>query len=163
MAKGVTVLGILTTFLAKCAIDEVRAWLPWCARRFFDLSVRLLPLSEKERYSEEWRSHIESFPGSSLASAHFIWAALEIRFLVTMNATHERWTRFRAHAVLFGLVVYCWLGVRLPRVFGAEKPVSLGSAAQNSNLLLGVLLIAIAFVLCKQQSEALPPSSGSPA
>lgn len=79
MAKHIAVLGVIATLLVNWLSDEAKAWLPWCGRKFFDLSVRLLPPCERERYSEEWRGHIESFPGTGFVSVQFILAALQIR------------------------------------------------------------------------------------
>lgn len=156
MAKAITVLGILATLLAEWVVDEIRAWLPWCARRFFDLSLRLLPPSERERYGEEWLSHIESFPGSSVTSAHFVWAALSIRVFVTMNVFCERWTRLRDRTILFGVLSYFWVAFRISRILGVERSMSSADAAQNSNLLMSVFLILVCFVLLRELSETRP-------
>jgi hypothetical protein len=156
VAKHVTVLGIVAAFLAKWVADEAKAWLPWCARRFFDLSVGLLPASERERFSEEWCGHIESFPGSGFASAQFVWAALEIRLFVVKDSIHQAWILFRAHAALFGFLAYCWLNMRLTRFFRMKKPVAPESATEPSSLIVGLLLVLIAIALFKNAPETEP-------
>ncbi len=153
VAKHVTVLGIIATLLAKLIADETKAWLPWCARRFFDLSVRLLPASERARFSEEWCSHIESFPGSTFVSAQFVWAALEIRFYVIKNSIHQAWILFRASAALFCIFAYCWLNMRLNRFFGMKRTVAPESATEPSRLIVGFIIILIAIVLFKKAPE----------
>ena len=147
MAKGVTVFGIIVAFLAKWIADEAKAWLPWCARKFFDLSVRLLPVSERERFSEEWCSHVESFPGSSLASVHFVWAALGIRFFVVKESILESWMLFRARATFLGILAYYSVNARLSRFFGSNKPVVHEPGTEGSNLVAGFVVVLIAIAL----------------
>jgi hypothetical protein len=121
--------------------------------------MRLLPPSERERYSEEWRGHIESLPGTGFASAQFLLAALEIRGLLMRDRFLERWTHYRSRAVWIGFVVYCWLNVQLSRIFGSQKSSTNESAAENSNLVVAVLVILIAFVLSQQSSKQQSPAS----
>jgi len=154
LAKHVTVFGVIAAFLLKWIADETRAWLPWCARRFFDLSLRLLPPSERERYSEEWLGHVESLPGTGFASAQFFLAALQIRGLVMKDVVVERCIHYRARAVWFGFLVYCWLSVRWNKIFGSQKPPSTHDmSAENSNLVVAALVILIAFVLMEQSRK----------
>jgi hypothetical protein len=156
LAKHIAVLGVITTLLLNWIADEAKAWLPWCARRFFDLSVRLLPASERERYSEEWRGHIESFPGAGLASAQFVLAALEIRAFLIKGALLQRWMKYRTRTAVMGLLAYCWLNVQMARIFGTQKPVAHEDSAENSNLAIAVLVILIAFVLMERSPEPQP-------
>jgi len=156
VAKHIAVLGVIATLLLNWIADEAKAWLPWCAHRFFDLSVRLLPASERERYSEEWRGHIESFPGTGLASAQFVLAALEIRALLMKEALQRGWMHYRVRTALIGLLAYCWVNVQVARVFGTQKPVAREYSIENSNLVIVVLVILIAFVLIGRSSEPQP-------
>ncbi|MGD0443485.1 MAG: hypothetical protein ABSA39_06070 [Edaphobacter sp.] len=153
MAKHIAVLGVTATLLVNWLSNEAKAWLPWCARRFFDISVRLLPASRRERYSEEWRGHIESFPGTGLASAQFLLAAFEIRGLLMKDVFLRRWIHYRTHAVWIGFLVYCWLNVQLSRIFGSQKPSTREPSVENSNLVIAALLILIMFVLMEQSSK----------
>jgi hypothetical protein len=153
VAKHITVLGVIATFLVSWLSNEAKAWLPWCARRFFDISVRLLPVSERERYSEEWRGHIESFPGTGFASAQFLLAAFEIRGLLMKDVILQRWMHYRTRAAWIGFLVYCWLNVHLSRIFGSQKPSTRESSMENSNLVIAALLILIVFVLMEQSSK----------
>lgn len=156
MAKHIAVLGVIATLLLNWIVDEAKAWLPWCARRFFDLSVRLLPTSERERYSEEWRGHIESFPGIGLASAQFVLAALEIRVFLMKEALLQRWMQYWMRTVLIGLLAYCWLNAQTAQIFGTQKPVAREYSVENSSLVIAVLVIVIAFVLIKRSPEPQP-------
>jgi hypothetical protein len=156
LAKHIAVLGVIATLLLNWIADEAKAWLPWCARRFFDLSVRLLPASERERYSEEWRGHIESFPGAGLTSAQFVLAALEIRAFLMKEALLYRWMKYRTHTAVIGLLAYCWLNVQMARIFGTQKPVTREYSVENSNLAIAALVILIAFVMIERSREPQP-------
>jgi hypothetical protein len=150
------VLGVIASLLLKWIADEAKAWLPWCARRFFDLSVRLLPASERARYSEEWHGHIESLPGTVLAAAQFVLAALGIRAFLMKEALLQRFMHYRTRIVLISLLAYFWLTVQLARIFGMQKPVAREHSVENSNLVIAVLVILIAFILIKRSSEPQP-------
>jgi hypothetical protein len=156
LAKHIAVLGVIATLLLNWIADEAKAWLPWCARRFFDLSVRLLPTSERERYSEEWRGHIESFPGAGLASAQFVLAALGIRTFLMKEALMRRWMKYRTRTALIILFAYCWLNLQMARIFGTQKPVTSEYSVENSNLVIAVIVIVIAFVLIERSPEPRP-------
>ncbi len=156
LAKHIAVLGVIATLLLNWIADEAKAWLPWCARRFFDLSVRLLPASERERYSEEWRAHIESFPGAGLTLAQFVLAALEIRAFVIKQALLQRWMKYRTHTAVIGFLAYCWLNVQMARIFGTQKPVARGYPVENSNLAIAILVVLIAFVMIERSHEPQP-------
>lgn len=153
VAKHIAVLGVIATLLLNWIADEAKAWLPWCARRFFDLSVCLLPASERERYSEEWCGHIESFPGTGLASAQFVLAALGIRAFLMKEALLQWWMQCRTRTALIGLLAYCWLNVQMAQIFGTQKSVVREYSVENSNLMIAVLVILIAFVLIERSSE----------
>lgn len=54
----------LAALLSKLCADEVEAWLPAIADRLTRAAVCRLPEDERERYSEEWRSHLNEVPGA---------------------------------------------------------------------------------------------------
>lgn len=153
MAKHIAVIGVAGALFLSWIADEVKAWIPWCARHFFDLSVRLLPDSERERFSEEWRGHIESLPGTGLASAQFILAALEIRFLVMKEALLQWWTGYCAHFSLMGLLVYCWLKGKLSARMETQELVADRNSIEISNQAIAVFVILSAFVLLDHASQ----------
>ncbi|MFP5234326.1 MAG: hypothetical protein ACLGSD_00365 [Acidobacteriota bacterium] len=156
MAKGVAVLSLVGLWLLKWAGDELKACLPWCARRFFEVSVRLLPASERERYGEEWHAHLDSFPGTALSSAQFFWAAITIRALANKEALLRRWIAFRTRAVVFGVIVYCYAAAQLSRFGSLRKPVIHEASVENSKWILALLVMVVAFAWLKQGSEPYP-------
>ena len=67
---------------SKVAADEVKAWSPWLAARLTKFAVKRLPEADRERYAEEWDSHVADTPGSVgkiCVACGFIFAANKIR------------------------------------------------------------------------------------
>lgn len=153
MAKHITIFGIIAAFVAKWIVDEAKAWTPWCARRLFDVSICLLPATERQRYSEEWCGHLESLPGTVVASTQFIWAAMAIRLLVLKRALMKGWLQFRSRAIVFGVIAYCWLSVRLTRLFGSGKSTLQKGSTADSNLIVWLVIIIIAMVAFENLSK----------
>jgi phage terminase Nu1 subunit (DNA packaging protein) len=53
----------LAALLGKLCADEIKEWLPWISGRIIRLAVGRLPEDQRERYSEEWHSHLDEVPG----------------------------------------------------------------------------------------------------
>ncbi len=73
--------GFLGSFLGKLFADEFRAWLPWIQERAIQTAVRRLRPDQRERYNEEWRSHLNEVPGEiakTLVAIGFVRAAKEM-------------------------------------------------------------------------------------
>jgi len=73
--------GFLGSFLGKLFADEFRAWLPWIQERAMQAAVRRLRPDQRERYNEEWRSHLNEVPGEiakTLVAIGFVRAAMEM-------------------------------------------------------------------------------------
>ena len=67
---------------SKVAADEVKAWSPWLAARLTRYAVKRLPEADRERYAEEWNSHVADTPGSVgkvCVACGFLFAARKIR------------------------------------------------------------------------------------
>ena len=43
--------------------DECKAWTPWIIQRIIQNAVARLPQNQRERFAEEWRSHVNEVPG----------------------------------------------------------------------------------------------------
>ncbi|MCJ2057736.1 hypothetical protein MKL09_14370 [Methylobacterium sp. J-048] len=54
---------IAVATLSRLCSDEFKAWRPWITNWLIDRAVSLLPEELRDRFSEEWRSHIEETPG----------------------------------------------------------------------------------------------------
>lgn len=57
------VLGLLGAALSQQLADEFKAWTPKIIDWVIRCAVRKLPEDQRERFGEEWRSHINETPG----------------------------------------------------------------------------------------------------
>jgi len=55
--------GIFQTVFARLLGDEIKSWLPWMVERLLRHAVTSLPKGQRERFQEEWRSHLNEIPG----------------------------------------------------------------------------------------------------
>ena len=81
-----SILSALWTILGKLIAEEIKDWLPVVASSITHLAVKLLPESLRERYTEEWRGHLEDTPGrlaKTITAAGFAFAAFKISRLGT--------------------------------------------------------------------------------
>src|ERR1700756_1871868 len=53
----------IAALLGKLFADEFEAWLPWITERVTRAAIRRLAEDQRERYDEEWRSHLDEVPG----------------------------------------------------------------------------------------------------
>jgi hypothetical protein len=49
--------------LARLIADELKAWSPWITQKLIKAAVSQLAESQRERFSEEWLSHLNEIPG----------------------------------------------------------------------------------------------------
>jgi hypothetical protein len=57
------VLSVIAAASSKLAADEFKAWLPSVIKHLIGWAIRSLPDDKRERYAEEWQSHIDETPG----------------------------------------------------------------------------------------------------
>jgi hypothetical protein len=57
------VLGLLGAAVSRQLTDEFKAWTPRIIESLIRHAVRKLPDDQRERFGEEWRSHINETPG----------------------------------------------------------------------------------------------------
>jgi len=55
--------GIFQTVFARLLGDEIKSWLPWIVERLLRHAVASLPKDQRERFQEEWQSHLDEIPG----------------------------------------------------------------------------------------------------
>lgn len=85
MAVIADVVGIICKIIAGAVsqqlTSEFKEWTCWIVERLVRRSVRQLPRDERNRFSEEWRSHINETPGQIgkvVAALDFVRAARKI-------------------------------------------------------------------------------------
>ena len=91
---GISVVGILTAILSKFMVAEIDAWSPTIIRRLIQLAVAWLPVDQRERYSEEWQSHVNEVPGKLgkfLLAAGFLLAAHKMSLTFRHTELIESW------------------------------------------------------------------------
>ena len=79
-------LGALATVILAAsgnqAAHEFRAWAPWIIERLIRCAVVRLPETARERYEEEWSSHVSELPGDIgklIAALGFLRASKRMR------------------------------------------------------------------------------------
>ena len=88
MAKSLALAvgGILAALLTRFVGDELKAWMPWLTKRLLLLAIERLPECQRERFSEEWASHLNEVPGELgkvLTTLGLLSAAQRITSLLT--------------------------------------------------------------------------------
>jgi hypothetical protein len=158
MGKPLTT--ILTAAAVGVLVEEAKAMLPWLSDRVFRAAVKLLPDDRKERYLEEWASHLAEVPGpiSKLAfTLCLLPGALRIRFYLWSGSKRVKRAAL-PHAGLYRLALFMLLGlaiqVRLRKVmewFGLTRPRTkiLGI---DYEVLAAFILVAI-ICLCRTQPQ----------
>jgi Bacterial sugar transferase len=64
MGKLITsAAGFFGSLLSRLFADQIAASIPWLIEHFLQRAIDRLPSEQRERYSEEWRSHINDVPG----------------------------------------------------------------------------------------------------
>lgn len=54
---------IVMSALSQQVADELKAWTPWTTEQLIRLATSRLPADQRERFGEEWRSHVDEIPG----------------------------------------------------------------------------------------------------
>ena len=78
---GLGVLGIIAAAASRQLADEFKAWTPWIIERLVKHAVRTLPEAWRDRFEEEWLSHIRETPGEVgkiMAAFGFLFAARQM-------------------------------------------------------------------------------------
>jgi hypothetical protein len=74
-------LTLLVAILAKLLADECKAWAPSITAMLVRAAVRMLPVQMRDRFSEEWHSHLSEVPGDIskvVVACNFLLASFDI-------------------------------------------------------------------------------------
>jgi hypothetical protein len=78
---GIWIISVVTAALSRLLADECKAWVPCFVKWIIRRATSKLPEDQRERYKEEWTSHIGETPGDigKIATAlDFVRAAKRI-------------------------------------------------------------------------------------
>ena len=56
-------VGKLGTACSRLLANEFNAWIPWIIQRVIRRAIMRLPPTQRERFQEEWQSHVNEVPG----------------------------------------------------------------------------------------------------
>jgi hypothetical protein len=88
---GLFIVSVLTAALSRTLAEEIEAWIPSIIRSLIKLAVVRLPESQRERFEEEWQSHVSDVPGKVaklIVAAGFLIAAYKIALIGRSRCTH---------------------------------------------------------------------------
>jgi hypothetical protein len=88
LALAALIAAVLTRLLG----DKLKVWILWLTTRLLRIAIERLPEAERERFSEEWASHINEVTGeiSKVAVAlGYIFAAPEMAALLKSEASRS--------------------------------------------------------------------------
>lgn len=86
---------LAVAFLAVIFRAEFEAWMPWIAERLRRAAVRPLRGALRDRFDEEWASHLAETPGyfgKVFAAIGFNWASRKISIRSALYLAGYRWT-----------------------------------------------------------------------
>jgi hypothetical protein len=133
---------ILAAVVVGVFVEEAKVMLPWLCQKSLGIAAKLLPSEHRERYTEEWASHLLDVPGPISKLLFTLWlppAALQIRYFIWRESrrivrnTQPYLGLYRlALLMLVILAVRChlrkameWLGFSRPRtkILGIDSEV----------------------------------------
>jgi lipopolysaccharide/colanic/teichoic acid biosynthesis glycosyltransferase len=100
-------LGVFGAVFSKLLADEFKAWAPSLVAHIIAAAVRKLPAAKRERFSEEWKSHVNEVPGdiSKIAAAcGCLFAAWKIAEAGPFDARKRTLDLAFATCALMGLI-----------------------------------------------------------
>ena len=126
LSIAAVVAAILIGFGSKVLADEFKAWNPRLVSCLLGWAVLKLPKASRERYNEEWASHLNDMPGDLaklLAAIGFMIAAYKISMATNPFGLHAIFCRRLAKdCELVAAVIYALYDYELSRItLGAAK------------------------------------------
>jgi hypothetical protein len=109
MAVVLFLVGTLGTAVSRLLTDEFKAWIPWIIQRVIRRAVVRLPASQRERFEEEWQSHVNEVPGDVgklTVALGFLTAARRI----TTNPSPAPLTVKRFFDCSVSIILLLWMG-----------------------------------------------------
>jgi hypothetical protein len=89
---GLFIVSVLIAALSRTVAEEIGAWSPSVIRGLIKLAVGRLPEGQRERFDEEWQSHVSEVPGKIgklLVAAGLLFAAYNMALTDRRNRVLE--------------------------------------------------------------------------
>jgi hypothetical protein len=137
MGKLLILCSIFTAAFSRQLVDEFKAWTPWMIGRLITFAVRRLPKDRRERYYEEWQSHVAEIPGEVgkiFTALSFSFAAFKMNSESRKRAKEEAVSRRRRNQEIVLMALLVGLALNENRT------------VRNYSLLL---LLGIAILVCR--------------
>lgn len=93
---GLFLVSVLTAALSRTVAQEIEAWCPSITRSLTKLAVGRLPEGQRERFDEEWQSHVSEVPGKIgkiVVALGFLFAAHNMALTGRRNQVVESLSR----------------------------------------------------------------------
>lgn len=111
---GLFLFGIFGAALSRLLADELKGWSSWLVKHVFRTAISRLPEDQRERFAEEWRSHLDEVPGEigKLVVALGLWSAARKMTLI-LQPEHRGtqvariWKRILDLAISCTMLLFC--------------------------------------------------------
>jgi hypothetical protein len=103
-AGGLWILGVFGATLSRLLSDECKAWIPCFIKWIIRSAIAVLPEEQRERYKEEWQSHIDEIPGdiSKIVTAlGFMRAAKRMPSETARNRSEKNFPPVSGNHIIF--------------------------------------------------------------
>jgi hypothetical protein len=57
------IVGVIGAAIARVLAEDFKEWTPFIVEKLIQLALSKLPVEQRERFAEEWRSHLNDVPG----------------------------------------------------------------------------------------------------
>lgn len=84
------ITNLVTAILCRIFGEEIVVWIPRLCCSLINFAVRRLPVEQRARYGEEWRSYVNEVPGTIskiVSAAGFLLASSKVR--ISAFVSHE--------------------------------------------------------------------------
>jgi hypothetical protein len=88
-AISLFVVSVLTAAVSRIVAEEIGEWIPSIIRGLIKLAVAWLPDTQRERFGEEWQSHVNEVPGR-LGKLAFAAGLLIAARKMALSARHDQ-------------------------------------------------------------------------
>jgi len=157
---------VLIAVLSRQMADEFKAWTPRVTKKLVMVAVNKLPETQRERFAEEWLSHLDDTPGEIgkiLTAINLVFARIKIRRTAHKQdpAFEGPLRRIRNRVVIVAFLAYLVVRFRERQFLvwaglSAEEPKTLGV---QSDVLFLIIIVGICAFLGSRPSPALHPNA----